>query len=55
MRSRLIIDGNAVYEIDENCMRKRQRDRSAGKNVFENGRGQQIKRGKVQEGEEKRG
>lgn len=25
MYSRLIIDGNAVYEIDEECMRKRGR------------------------------
>ncbi len=24
MRSRLIIDGNAVYEIDEECMKKKQ-------------------------------
>lgn len=23
MKNRLIIDGNAVYEIDEECMRKR--------------------------------
>ncbi len=24
MRSRLIIDGNAVYEIDEECMKQKQ-------------------------------
>ncbi len=24
MRSRLIIDGNAVYEIDEECMKRKQ-------------------------------
>lgn len=28
MRSRLIIDGNAVYEVDEDCMRKRRLDKS---------------------------
>ncbi len=30
MRSRLIIDGNAVYEIDDECM-KRKQTRNAGK------------------------
>lgn len=28
MRNRLIIDGNAVYEIDEECMRKKQNKNS---------------------------
>ncbi|HJA71715.1 MAG TPA: hypothetical protein IAA07_09095 [Candidatus Lachnoclostridium stercoravium] len=27
MSSRLIIDGNAVYEIDEDCMRENERQR----------------------------
>ena len=26
MRSKLIIDGNAVYEVDEDCMLKRSRE-----------------------------
>ena len=26
MRAKLIIDGNAVYEIDEGCMRRKQTD-----------------------------
>lgn len=30
MRNRLIIDGNAVYEIDEECM-KRKQDNNSGK------------------------
>ncbi len=30
MRSRLIIDGNAVYEIDDECMNKKQ-SRNTGK------------------------
>jgi hypothetical protein len=30
MRSRLIIDGNAVYEIDDECM-KRKQTRNPGK------------------------
>jgi hypothetical protein len=32
MRAKLIIDGNAVYEIDEGCMRRKQTDH--GKNCF---------------------
>ncbi|MDR1772886.1 MAG: hypothetical protein LBS02_19995 [Hungatella sp.] len=32
MKSRLIIDGNAVYEIDEECM-KRKQNRSPLKGV----------------------
>lgn len=28
MRSRLIIDGNAVYEIDEECMKQKQNKNS---------------------------
>lgn len=28
MRSKLIIDGNAVYEIDEDCMMKKNRKKS---------------------------
>ncbi|MFR3727855.1 hypothetical protein [Lacrimispora sp.] len=30
MRSRLIIDGNAVYEIDDECMNRKQ-NRNTGK------------------------
>ncbi len=26
MRSKLIIDGNAVYEIDEDCIRRKNRE-----------------------------
>ena len=37
MRARLVIDGNAVYEIDEGCMRRRRTDKTAG-NAEENGR-----------------
>ena len=32
MRAKLIIDGNAVYEIDEGCMRRKQTDH--GKSCF---------------------
>lgn len=32
MRAKLIIDGNAVYEIDEGCMRRKQTDQ--WKNCF---------------------
>ena len=28
MNSRLVIDGNAVYEIDEECMKKKERNRT---------------------------
>lgn len=31
MRSKLIIDGNAVYEIDEDCMLQKDRERQRGK------------------------
>lgn len=31
MTRKLIIDGNAVYEIDEECMLKRRIDGNAGK------------------------
>lgn len=55
MRSRLIIDGNAVYEVDEDCMRKKQTDKSSGKDIFENERKKQIKRGKIPGREKKRG
>ncbi len=51
MRSRLIIDGNAVYEIDEDCMRKKRKNLSKGKDIFENDRKQQRERSNIQEGE----
>lgn len=35
MRSKLIIDGNAVYEIDEECMQRKQ-----SKNTIKGGNGQ---------------
>lgn len=54
MKSRLIIDGNAVYEIDENCREKKRTARTNGKDVFENNRKQPIKRREAQEGEKKR-
>lgn len=31
MKRKLIIDGNAVYEIDENCMLKNRLDKEKGK------------------------
>lgn len=31
MWNRLIIDGNAVYEVDEECMKKKQLPAGAGK------------------------
>jgi len=39
MNRKLIIDGNAVYEVDEDCMLKKQlesksRDRDVQKNVY---------------------
>lgn len=30
MRSKLIVDGNAVYEVDEECLQRKQ-NKSAGK------------------------
>lgn len=33
MRAKLIIDGNAVYEVDEGCMRRKQTDQDR-KNCF---------------------
>jgi hypothetical protein len=39
MKSRLIIDGNAVYEIDEECMKRKQNRGSikgvSGQNSFQ--------------------
>ena len=36
MSRKLIIDGNAVYELDENCMlKKRLEDAQVGKNLVE--------------------
>lgn len=29
MRSRLVIDGNTVYEIDDECVRKKQMEQDA--------------------------
>lgn len=29
MKTRLIIDGNAVYEVDEECMERKRREREA--------------------------
>lgn len=34
MYSKLIIDGNAVYEIDEECMRKRGRQNTQKEQVL---------------------
>lgn len=31
MRSRLIIDGNTVYEIDDECVRRKQSEQDARK------------------------
>lgn len=36
MRSRLIVDGNEVYEVDEDCMRKRRSDKSMRNVALEN-------------------
>ena len=41
--SKLIIDGNAVYEIDENCMRKKREERNR-KRSHEDERQKQEKR-----------
>lgn len=30
MRNRLIIEGNAVYELDEECMKKKQKGQGIG-------------------------
>ena len=35
MKRKLIIDGNAVYEIDENCMLKNRLDKEKEKKVRE--------------------
>lgn len=37
MRSRLIIDGNAVYEIDEDCMLRKNMESTMEKGGKENG------------------
>ncbi|WP_162612776.1 hypothetical protein [Lachnoclostridium sp. An14] len=42
MATRLIIDGNAVYEIDEECLKKRQRREPERRTM----RGQEAKPGK---------
>ncbi len=46
MRLKLIIDGNAVYEVDEGCMRRKQTDHGR-KNCFSE------KMGREQAGTEK--
>ena len=43
MSRKLIIDGNAVYEIDENCMRKKREERNR-KRSHEDERQKQEKR-----------
>lgn len=48
MRSRLIIDGNAVYEVDEDCRQKKRKDKSSEKDVYENEKKQQINWEKIQ-------
>ena len=40
MRLKLIIDGNAVYEVDEGCMRRKQNDHGR-KNCFSEKMGQE--------------
>ncbi len=39
MYSRLVIDGNAVYEIDEECAKEKQASRGFGSKRREIGRG----------------
>ena len=35
MKRKLIIDGNAVYEIDEDCMRKKRMEEKKGNKELE--------------------
>ena len=32
MEGRLVVDGNAVYEIDEECLKKKQEEKEGKKN-----------------------
>lgn len=43
MKNRLIIDGNAVYEIDEECIRKKNEEEKARENKRENNRNNRKK------------
>lgn len=40
MKRKLIIDGNAVYEIDEDCMLKKRMDKEQPRNVNQTGQRQ---------------
>lgn len=42
MSSRIIIDGNAIYEVDEECLRKKKK-RSRKRNTKSNGRSAKTK------------
>lgn len=42
MSSRIIIDGNAIYEVDEECLRKK-KERSRKRNTKSNRRSAKIK------------
>jgi hypothetical protein len=38
MKTKLIIDGNSFYEIDENCVKKDENEKKRNKNKKEDGR-----------------
>lgn len=40
MKRKLIIDGNAVYEIDEDCMLKKRMDKEQSRNTNRTGHSQ---------------
>ena len=44
MKNRLIIDGNAVYEIDEECLKKRSEEEKKKADVKRNRIGDKRKR-----------
>jgi len=46
MSTRLIIEGNAVYEIDEECCSRKQAETHGKKDMNESGRRQTCKRGR---------
>ena len=52
MRRKLIIDGNAVYEIDEDCMLKKRLDVNGEKDLNENKNGERKGTTKYKKGME---
>lgn len=43
MKNRLIIDGNSVYEIDEECMQKKNEEEKKKNNKSRNNKGKRTR------------